>query len=134
MTFVDHFLGQKLEEKYLEVAFGDHVVTGDLSKSTVTGADPTHIVNVQHLLGETYGKGWSGPLAVWFRGTHRPASKYKFYPGNTTPTPTLQTYTADSSTDKITCTAHGFNDGDQVILLSGSLPAPLSAGILFYVR
>lgn len=134
MTFVDHLQGQKLDDKYLEVAFGDHVITGDLAKSVVVGASPTHQVTVQHLLGEAYGRGWFGPKAVWFRGTNRDSSKYKFYPGTYAPAPVLQTYTADSSTDKLTCSSHGYNDGDQIILMPGSLPAPLSAGILFYVR
>lgn len=85
MTFVDHFKGEKPEEKMLEVAFGYHVVEGDLAKSIVTGSSPTHVVKVQHLLGEAFGKGWYGPLGVWFRSINRDSTKYKFHPGIQSP-------------------------------------------------
>ncbi|MCC7308519.1 MAG: hypothetical protein IT173_13215 [Acidobacteria bacterium] len=81
MTFVDHLKGTRQEDLVLEVAFGNHVIAGDLAKSIVTGSNPTHIVKVQQMLGEAFGKGWSGPLGVWFRGTNRPAAKYVFHPG-----------------------------------------------------
>lgn len=46
----------------------------------------------------------------------------------------LQTFTADASTDVITCASHGFNDGDQVRVESaGTLPAGLSDTTLYYV-
>lgn len=85
MTFVDHLKGSKQEALVLEVAFGRHIIAGDLAKSVVTGADPTHVVTVQHMLGETFGKGWKGPVGVWFRGVNRDSSKYKFYPGIISP-------------------------------------------------
>lgn len=85
MTFVDHLKGNKPEELFLEVAFGKHVIAGDLSKSIVTGADPTHVVKIQHMLGDAFGKGWKGPVGVWFRGVNRDSTKYKFYPGIMSP-------------------------------------------------
>jgi hypothetical protein len=81
MTFVDHLKGTRQEDFLLEVAFGRHAIAGDLSKSVVTGADPTHVVTVQQMIGEAYGKGWKGPVGVWFRGFNRDSSKYVFHPG-----------------------------------------------------
>jgi hypothetical protein len=85
MTFVDHLKGNSPETKFLEVAFGRHVIEGDLAKSIVTGVSPTHVVKVQQMLGDALGKGWKGPTGVWFRGVNRDPSKYKFYPGIMSP-------------------------------------------------
>ncbi len=85
MTYVDHFKGAKPENLMLEVAIGLHVVEGDLAKSIVTGSSPTHIVTVQNLLGDAFGKGWGGPLGVWYKGTVRDSTKYKFHPGIMSP-------------------------------------------------
>ena len=134
MSFVDHLKGSKPEQKFLEQAFGLHVVAGDLAKSTVTGSSPTHVVQIQHLLGDALGKGWKGPKGVWFRGTNRAASKYTFHPGKHTPNPVLKTFTADNSTDVFTSTAHGFNDGDMIIFRSGDNPEPIAAAKIYYVR
>lgn len=134
MTFIDHLKGSRPEDKYLEVAFGLHVIEGDLSKSDVTGASPTHIVRIQHMLGEAFGKGWKGPVGLWFRGINRAAAKFKFYPGKQTANPVYKTFTADSTTDTITSTSHLFNDADMIIHVPGNLPAPLTAGKIFYVR
>lgn len=134
MAFVDHLKGSKPEQKFLECAFGPHVVEGDLAKSIVTGTSPNHVVTVQHLLGDTFGKGWKGPKGIWFRGVNRPAAKFKFHPGKQTPNPVLKTFTADNTTNVITSTAHGFNDGDMIIHLPGDLPLPLDAGKIYFVR
>ncbi len=83
--FVDHLKGNKPETLSLEVAFGRHVIAGDLAKSTVVGFSPGHVVIIQQILGEAFGKGWAGPEGVWFRGANRPAAKYKFYPGIMSP-------------------------------------------------
>lgn len=80
----------------LEVAFGKHVIAGDLAKSIVTGTDPTHVVKIQQILGEAFGKGWSGPTGVWFRGTVRDSSKYKFFPGVMSPSNADSTQGIDS--------------------------------------
>src|SRR5436190_4011371 len=81
MTFVDHLKGSRQQELLLEVAFGLHIIAGDLAKSSVAG----DVVTIQQILGEAYGKGWEGPFAVWFRGINRPSDKYKFYPGIMSP-------------------------------------------------
>lgn len=132
MTFVDHLKGNKPEEKLLEVAFGIHVITGDLGKSIVTGSSPSHVVTIQQFLGEAFGKGWKRIIGAWFRGVNRPTTKFKFYPGKQTPNPTYKVFTADSSTDTLTSTAHGYANGTQVFF-AGSLPAPLEAGKIYYV-
>ncbi len=135
MKFTDHLKGSNTSERYLEVAFGKHVIAGDLAKSIVVGADPNHVVTIQQMLGEGYGKGWKGPIALWYAGVNlRPASKYKFYPGIYAPSPFLQTFTADSGTDVITCTSHGLSNGDMVIFVPGTLPAPLLGGQIYWVR
>lgn len=81
MTFVDHLKNVRGEDLVLEVAFGRHMIAGDLTKSIVTGTHPTHIVTIQHMLGDAYGRGWIGPVALWFRGNYRPPNKRVFYPG-----------------------------------------------------
>lgn len=133
MTFVDHFKDAKPENLMLEVAFGTHVITGDLAKSIVTGSSPTHVVNVQHLLGEAYGKGWQGPLGVWFRGTVRDSSKYKFHPGRQTPTRVIKNYTVDHTTDTLTSAAHGYNNDEMVIFLPGDIPPEITAGSIHFI-
>ena len=51
---------------------------------------------------------------------------------------TKQSLAADASTDVLTANAHGFNDGDAVVLeelrSGAALPTGLSEGILYYVR
>ena len=42
--------------------------------------------------------------------------------------------TADSSTDKITRTAHGFADTDKIFFTAGGMPAGLTANTTYYVR
>ena len=86
----------------LEVAFGRHIISGDLAKSIVTGSSPTHVVKVQHLLGEAFGKGWEGPVGVWFRGVNRDSSKYKFYPGIMSPSNSDTTQGVDTVFDEDT--------------------------------
>ena len=134
MGFVDHLKGASPEAKVLEVAFGLHVVEGDLAKSIVTGSSPSHVVTLQQLLGDAHGKGWSGPVGVWFRGVNRPAAKYVFHPGKNALEPDYKTFTADNSTDTLTATAHGYLDGDMLFLGGNDLPAGLFPGKIYYVR
>lgn len=48
---------------------------------------------------------------------------------------TGQTFTADATSNVITCTGHGFSDGYLVhVTTSGTLPAPLVAGTTYWVR
>jgi hypothetical protein len=133
MAFVDHLKGAKPEGKYFETAFGLHVITGDLAKSIVTGSAPTHIVKVQHMLGNAYGKGWSAVKGLWFRGVNRDSSKYKFYPGKSTPDRVNQNFTVDHTTDKFLLNAHGYNNGDELIFVPGDLPPEILAGDIYFV-
>lgn len=103
MTFVDHLKNVRGEDLFAEVAFGWHMVQGDLTKSIVTGASPTHVVKIQHILGEAFGKGWLGPTrGLWFRGTARDSTKYKFYPGIMSPSNADTTQGIDSVFDRDT--------------------------------
>lgn len=131
---VDHLKGIDTNVLTLEMAFGRHVVEGDLAKSNVTGTSPNHVVKVQHMLGDTRGKGWSGPEGVWFRGINRPATKFRFHSGLYVPDPTQQTFTASSATDILTCSGHGLSDWDMVLFVPGDLPSPLASGKIYYVR
>jgi len=51
---------------------------------------------------------------------------------------TQQSFTADAATDFLTAAAHGYNDGDAVVLEElrngASLPTGLSEGTVYYVR
>lgn len=134
MVFVDHLRGVDTNVLTLEHAFGRHVIEGDLAKSDVTGSEPNHVVKVQHILGDTRGKGWVGPEGVWFRGVNRPAAKYRFHSGLYVPDPAQKTYTADNSTDVFTSSGHGFSNGDEIILMPGDIPSPLASGRLYWVR
>lgn len=134
MVFVDHLKGSKPEQKFLEVAFGMHVIKGDLAKSIVTGTSPSHVVTIQQKLGDAFGKGWKGPKGIWYAGTNRPAAKYKFYPGKQTPNPTLFTYTADNSTNVFSASGHTFANGDMIIFEPGDTPLPILAGTIYYAR
>lgn len=134
MTLVDHLKGTNPETRYLEVAFGLHVVAGDLAKSIVTGTSPNHIVTMQQMLGEGFGKGWKRIVGAWFRGVNRPSTSFVLHPGKVAPGPVYQTFTADSSTDILTCAGHGFENGWMVFFAGADLPAPLSAGKIYWVR
>lgn len=98
MSFVDYLKGIKAEDLALEVAFGTHAIAGDLTKATVSG----DVVTIQHLLGDAFGKGWKGPRGLWFSGTLRDSSKYKFYPGIMSPSNTDTVQGQDSVFDKDT--------------------------------
>jgi hypothetical protein len=51
---------------------------------------------------------------------------------------TLQAFSADASTDVLTAAAHGYNDGDAVVLEElrngAALPTGLSEGVVYFVR
>jgi len=82
LGFVDHLKNANPEELLLEVAFGSHLVAGDLAKSISDGTT----VRVQQLLGEAYGKGWAGVNGgAWFLGLRIADDKIKFYPGIMSP-------------------------------------------------
>lgn len=131
MGLVNHLKDVDAQGLFLEVAYGKHVVSGDLAKSIVTGSSPTHVIKLQHMLGRGP---WDGCEGLWWSGVEVVPAKYKFHPGIQTPDPVLKTFSADNTTNTLTSTAHGFADGDIVIHPGGDLPAPLIAGNLYYVR
>lgn len=131
MGLVNHLKDLAADTIYHAQAYGKHVVTGNLAKSIVVGSSPTHQITVQEMLGRGE---WDGCEGLWFKGLEITPANYKFHPGKQTDTPTLKTFTGSSSTDKITSTAHGMNDGDEIIFKIGDLPAPLIAGVLYFVR
>jgi hypothetical protein len=83
-VLVDHLKGVKTDDLIADMAFGRHVIAGDMSKSLFDGTK----VYVQHILGDALGKGWSGVEGLWFRGINRDSSKYKFHPGIMSPSNT----------------------------------------------
>ncbi|MBK8810722.1 MAG: hypothetical protein IPN69_08320 [Acidobacteria bacterium] len=134
MTFIDHLRNSSPESRYLEVAFGRHVVAGDLAKSIVTGTSPTHIVTIQQILGEAFGKGWKGIVGAWFRGVNRSAASMVFHPGKRAPEPEYKAFTVDHTTNTITCAAHGYLDDDMVFVSGIDLADPLTADTIYFVR
>lgn len=131
MPVINHLKGKETQNLFLTQAYGEHWVAGHLAKSIVTGSSPTHVIKVQQMLGRGE---WDSCIGLWFRGVEIKSDKYKFHPGKQTPNPVYKIYTADSTTDVITSTAHGFNDGDMIIHDFGDVPLPLVAGKIYYVR
>jgi hypothetical protein len=134
MTLVNHLKDLETEKLFHAVAYGEHVVAGNLAKSIVTGSSPTHVIKLQQMLGDAGSYGWESCKGLWFRGVEVKPDKYKFHRGGLAPQPVHKTYTADNTTNVITSTAHGYNDGDHVMLAPGSLPAPLVVDTVYYVR
>lgn len=132
MPIVNHLLGDvETQNLFITVAYGKHVVTGTLAKSNVAGSSPTHVITVQQMLGRGE---WDGCEGLWFRGLQITPDKYRFYPGKQT-SKTVKSFTASSATDLVTVTAHGYSNGDRVIMLEGSIiPTPLAAGAAYFIR
>lgn len=63
---------------FLAVAYGEHMVTGHLTKSNITGASGSHVITLQQLLGRGP---WDSCLGLWFKGLEITPANYKFYPG-----------------------------------------------------
>lgn len=132
MGIVNHLIGQETQNLFLAVAYGKHVVTGHLAKSNVSGASGTHTITVQQMLGRGE---WDACEGLWFRGLQIDPTKYVFRRGKQTAATVLKTFTASSATDTITCTGHGYANGDQVIIeIGGTPPSPLLARRIYYVR
>lgn len=131
MTLVNHLREKDGQNLFHAVAYGKHLVTGHLTKSIVTGSDPTHVITLQQMLGRGE---WDGCEGLWWNGVEVKSDKYKFHPGAQSPSPVLKTYTADNTTNVFTSTAHGYNDGDQVVLMPGVLPIALAVNTIYYVR
>lgn len=78
MTLVNHLKGIEAQNLFHAVAYGKHLVTGNLAKSLVTGSDPTHVITLQ----QTLGRGpWDACEGLWWKGVEVPTSDYVFRPG-----------------------------------------------------
>lgn len=137
MAFIDHLKNNNPERLILEVAFGVHLISGDLAKSMVAGSSPSHQITLQQVFGEAFGKGWKALKAAWFLGADVPLANIKFHPGKQTQL-TRQTITSvNDTTDTFTLNAHGYNDGDQVFIRargsSPSLPDGLVEGFPYLI-
>lgn len=78
MTLINHLKGLDAQALILDIAYGKHVVTGDLAKSVVTGSEGTHVITLQQMLGRGP---WDGCEGLWFSGLEIDEANYKFYPG-----------------------------------------------------
>lgn len=78
MTLVNHLKGVDVQNLFHAVAYGKHVVSGNLAKSIVTGSSGTHIIKLQQMLGRGP---WDACEALWFKGLEIVPAKYKLYPG-----------------------------------------------------
>lgn len=78
MSLVNHLKDIDGQSLFMAVAYGLHMVSGQLTKSLRTGSDPTHVVTVQQMLGRGP---WDGCEGLWFRGLEIDPADYEFYPG-----------------------------------------------------
>ncbi|HEV7700483.1 MAG TPA: PA14 domain-containing protein [Pyrinomonadaceae bacterium] len=78
MTIVNHLQGLDAQRIYHAVAYGKHLVTGNLAKSSVAGSDPTHVITLQQMLGRGE---WNACKGLWFKGLEVKSDKYIFHPG-----------------------------------------------------
>ncbi len=131
MPAVNHLKDVEAQNLFHAVAYGKHLVSGTLAKSRVTGTSPTHVIILQQMLGRGE---WDGCEGLWWSGVEIKPDSYRFYPGKQAALPVHKTYTADSSTDYLTSTAHGYENGDQILLAPGSLPGGLFTDFVYYVK
>lgn len=98
MPFFDLLKGQSPETKYLTRAYGRHIVSGHPVKCRVTGASPTHVIDIQQALGQGP---WDALETVYFRGLRLESTAYKFRPGIRpgSPTDTIQGVSSIFTTD-----------------------------------
>lgn len=74
---VNHLRDADTQNLFLEIAYGRHIVTGDLEKSLDNQASPKDIY-VQH----KFGKGeWEGFENLYWRGFSIPMTDFAFHPG-----------------------------------------------------
>lgn len=78
MALVNHLRELDGQSLYHAVAYGKHLVTGNLAKSDVTGTSPTHVTTLQQMLGRGP---WDACEGLWWNGVEIPAADYEFYPG-----------------------------------------------------
>lgn len=74
---INHLRDKNTQNMFLEVAYGLHIVEGDLCKSLTTDGDPFDIY-VQHKLGH---RQWNACKSLWWRGFAIPEADYSFHPG-----------------------------------------------------
>lgn len=82
MAVINHLKGVDGQSLFMAVAYGLHMVSGVLTKSIVTGTDPTHVIKLQQMLGRGP---WDGCEGLWWNGLEIVPAKYKFYPGIQSP-------------------------------------------------
>jgi hypothetical protein len=78
MTFVNHLRDKDGQSLYHAVAYGKHLVTGNLVKSKVTGSSGSHVITLQQMLGRGP---WDGCEGLWWNGLEVKSDKYIFHPG-----------------------------------------------------
>lgn len=78
MGIVNHLKDVEAQNLFHTVAYGKHLVTGHLAKSSITGSSPTHIIKLQQMLGRGP---WNACKGLWFNGLEIKSDKYKLYPG-----------------------------------------------------
>lgn len=78
MALVNHLRQKDAQMLFHAVAYGKHIVTGNLCKSLSTGVSPTHVLTLQHTLGRGP---WSACKGLWWNGIEIKPDKYVFRPG-----------------------------------------------------
>lgn len=78
MTLVNHLKNKAGDNRFHAVAYGKHIVTGNLAKSKVAGTNPTHVITLQQMLGRGP---WDGCEGLWWTGTEIKPTEYIFHPG-----------------------------------------------------
>lgn len=78
MGIVNHLKGLDAQKLYHAVAYGKHLVIGNLTKSHITGAEGSHVITLQQMLGRGP---WNACKGLWFRGLEVKPDKYIFRPG-----------------------------------------------------
>ena len=78
MGLVNHLRDKDGQNLFHNVAYGLHLISGNLTKSLVTGTSPTHVIKLQQMLGRGE---WDGCEGLWWHGVEIESDKYEFYPG-----------------------------------------------------
>jgi PA14 domain len=125
----NHLKSQESQTKAIAMACGKHVVAGHPIWSYVIGATPDRQTVVRQVFGEGE---WNRIIAAYYRKLNILLDDMVFSSGKQTENPVYKTFTADTSTDEITCNAHGYNN-DQEIVFSGNLPSPLEEETVYFV-
>lgn len=78
MGLVNHLREKDGQNLYHAVAYGKHLVTGNLVKSNITGSSGSHIITLQQMLGRGP---WDGCEGLWWNGLEVKSDKYILRPG-----------------------------------------------------